>query len=170
MDIQKDIIKLFETVKNKYLNYFFYLTYLALPSTTTTIFQIFNCTELDPDNEDGQGTGSYLTADMNISCSSEYYYNGVKYALAMIVVYPIGITLFYGINLYLHRIEIENRENDDTIIPLETTKLNQNDIESIGNINSDITEDNTSSNTPKELSNEVIRLQFLWESYKPNCW
>jgi hypothetical protein len=34
---------------NKYLNYFFYLTYLVLPSVTTTIFQIFICTNVDPD-------------------------------------------------------------------------------------------------------------------------
>jgi hypothetical protein len=37
-----------EKVFNKYLNYFFYLTYLVLPSVTTSIFQIFVCSDVDP--------------------------------------------------------------------------------------------------------------------------
>jgi hypothetical protein len=77
-------------VKGRYLNYVFYLSYLVMPSVTTTIFATFICTSIDPDGETGGSDGDerYLAADMSISCSSDYYWGGVMYACAMIVVYP----------------------------------------------------------------------------------
>ena len=45
----------------KYLNFFFYLTYLVLPSVTTYIFQMFLCQDLDPNNEDSAGSDYYHT-------------------------------------------------------------------------------------------------------------
>jgi hypothetical protein len=41
-----------EKLLDRYLNIFFYLTYLCLPSVTTTIFKIFLCTNVDPQRED----------------------------------------------------------------------------------------------------------------------
>ena len=55
--------------KDKYINYFFYLTYLVLPSVTTTIFKTFLCTDISDNNE----PELVLTVDMKISCSSPYY-------------------------------------------------------------------------------------------------
>jgi hypothetical protein len=78
----------FNEVKDRYLNYVFYLTYLVMPSVTTTIFATFICTSIDPDNETGEGDDLYLVADMSISCHSDYYRGGVVYACIMIVVYP----------------------------------------------------------------------------------
>ena len=77
--------KTFDALKNKYLNYFFYLTYLVLPSVTTTIFQTFRCTDVDPDNEDSDASDHFLSADMSISCGSAYYSHWVAYASVMIV-------------------------------------------------------------------------------------
>lgn len=77
----------FNEVKERYSNYVFYLTYLIMPSVTTTIFATFICTSIDPEDEEG-GDYLYLVADMSISCHSDYYHRGVMYACLMIVVYP----------------------------------------------------------------------------------
>jgi uncharacterized membrane protein len=84
----------FTEVKTRYLNYVFYLSYLVMPSVSTTIFATFICTSIDPDGETGGSDGDerYLAADMSISCSSDYYRGGVLYACLMIVVYP-GIAI-----------------------------------------------------------------------------
>ena len=100
----------FNEIKTKYLNYFFYLTYLVLPSVTTTIFQIFLCTNVDPNNEDSNSDDLFLTADMNISCTSDYYYEGVAFACLMILMYPIGTPLMYFVLLYSNKEEIMGRD------------------------------------------------------------
>ena len=99
----------FDSIKDKYLNYFFYLTYLVLPSVSTLIFQTFLCTNIDPNNEDCSDTDRYLTADMSISCTSDYYYGGRAYAVLMIFVYPVGIPAMYMYLLYKHHTEIKDR-------------------------------------------------------------
>lgn len=105
-----DARALYDAAKDQYLNYFFYLTYLILPSVTTRIFQTFLCTNIDPDNENPDDDNYYLTADMSISCSSAYYHRGVAYAIFMIFVYPIGITSMYAYLLYTHHVEIRDRQ------------------------------------------------------------
>lgn len=78
----------FNEVKDRYWNYVFYLTYIIMPSVTTTIFATFICTSIDPDDESAEGDDLYLVADMSISCHSDYYRGGLMYACLMIVVYP----------------------------------------------------------------------------------
>ena len=56
-----------------------------LPSVTTTIFQTFRCTNVDPDSEDDDASDRFLSADMSVSCGSAYYDRWVAYASAMIV-------------------------------------------------------------------------------------
>ena len=98
-------------IKGRYINYIFYLTYLILPSVTTTIFKIFVCENIDPNNEDENTHDSYLVADVNISCTSDYYYRWRMYGIIMIAVYPVGIPLFYWVCLYVYRHQIENRSD-----------------------------------------------------------
>jgi hypothetical protein len=94
-------------IKGRYVNYIFYLTYLILPSVTTTIFQLFLCENIDPHNEDDNNNDRYLLADVNISCTSEYYYRWRLFGIVMVAIYPIGIPLFYGICLYSFRNDIK---------------------------------------------------------------
>ncbi len=105
--------KAFHETKSKYLNYFFYLTYLVLPSVTTTLFQWFICTNVDPDNEDNDHYDWYLTADMSISCQSSYYRQWTIYVILMIVLYPIGIPSLYLYLLYRNKEEIMNRDKGE---------------------------------------------------------
>jgi hypothetical protein len=114
-----DKSRAFNEIKTKYLSFFFYLTYLVLPSTTTNIFQMFLCTNVDPGDETPGGDNQFLTADMRISCSSDYYYGGVAYASVMVLIYPIGIPLLYLWMLYNARDEIKNRDRDPAEVEAE---------------------------------------------------
>ena len=98
-------------IRGKYMAYFLVLTYAVLPSVTTTIFKIFLCTDVDPENETPSGDSYYLVADMRISCDSDYYYNGVAFACLMILVYPIGIPLLYLYSLYYWQEDIKTRDD-----------------------------------------------------------
>lgn len=93
---QKEAVK---TVRDRYLTIFYMLTYLVLPSVTSTIFRVFLCVDVDPQNEDSMPTDHYLIADLSMSCESDEYRRWVIYASVMIVVYPVGIPLLYYIVL-----------------------------------------------------------------------
>lgn len=94
---------------SRWLTYFFFLTYLVLPSVSTTIFKTFLCTNLDPLNEDDNNSDLYLTADMRVSCSTDYYKRAVAYASIMILVYVVGIPAMYLAFLWRCRKAIMSR-------------------------------------------------------------
>jgi hypothetical protein len=99
-------------IKNQYLNYFLYLTYIILPTVTTTIFQMYVCINIDPSHEDNADYDWYLSADTNIECFSPYWYKGVLYGSLMIIIYPIGIPLMYLLLLYGCKDELISRSVD----------------------------------------------------------
>lgn len=100
----------FSRLRYKYMSFFFYLSYLVLPSVTTKIFQIFPCENIDPSHDDDASSDLFLKADMSISCTTDYYYSAVSYASIMIVIYPIGIPLLYFYLLYSQREALRNRD------------------------------------------------------------
>jgi len=77
--------------------------FCVLPSTSLTIFQIFQCHEFN----DG---ASYLTSDMSISCDTAQYDSYFAYAVFCIIVYPVGIPLSFFVVLYLHKEGIMARD------------------------------------------------------------
>ena len=105
--------KAFDATKSKYLNYFFFLSYLVLPSVTTTLFQWFICDNVDPNNEDKDQYDLYLVADMAISCQTTYYNNWSLYVALMILIYPVGIPSLYLYLLRQHREELINRDDEN---------------------------------------------------------
>jgi hypothetical protein len=170
----------YNACKDKHINYFFYLMYLVLPSVTKTIFQTFICTNINPLDEPDYNNEPdyYLTADMNIACNSTYYYGGVYYASIMILIYPVGIPLFYFILLINNRTEIRNRDNFDidTNVAIIENEVTNNPIQqdakihrlSINNKKKDINKG--IQKKEKILSDSANRLKFLWEAYKPSYW
>ena len=66
------------------------VTFLVLPTVTTTIFKIFPCDVLDNGKE-------YLHADYSLSCDSKdaSHKMWVAYGVAMILVYPVGVLCLY---------------------------------------------------------------------------
>jgi hypothetical protein len=65
--------------------------YLTLPGTSTVIFSMLNVPyDADPNNAlNGSYDRYYLSADLSISCASERYEYGVRWAYVMLFVYPV---------------------------------------------------------------------------------
>ena len=189
----------YDELKGKYLNYSFYLSYLVLPAVTTIIFKMFLCTNVDPDGEDSSTADLFLTADMNISCTSPYYYRGVVYACLMIILYPVGIPLAYFVLLYRSREEIRTRVSVDGVPmrPAEAGAVDEaadepattanpmladdgdielSDIKTKHSIDEAITdptaetETEIEANEPTKLSVSAANLAFLWKAYEPRYW
>jgi hypothetical protein len=72
---------------------------------------------VDPENETPGDDSTFLVADMRISCNSDYYYNGMGFAIFMIFVYPIGIPLLYLYSLYYWQEDIKTRDDYVELTP-----------------------------------------------------
>ena len=84
-------------VRGRFLIYLFmFLTFTFLISTSTAAFQYFKCHEFP---EADVGTRRFLYKDYSVDCDSTRYKVYVPYALLMILIYPIGIPLFYWLML-----------------------------------------------------------------------
>jgi hypothetical protein len=97
--------KAVRAVIGQYINFFFLITYLVLPSVTTTCFGAFTCKSIDPDGL-MPGTPTYLRLDMSIACNTPRYRFGVYWAIVMIIIYPIGILSSYYFVLRYNRDDI----------------------------------------------------------------
>jgi len=161
-----------QIVWNKYISYWFYLTYLILPSATSKIFQVFSCTDINPKHEidviEEYKYRNYLTVDVSIACNSTNYKNCMYYAICMIAIYPLGIPLFYLWLLYPHRNEINNRQAD-------SLKLRRFDSlrDLIGSTSTKSVHREELLNhrfSISRLSGDALGIAFLWEPYKPEYW
>jgi hypothetical protein len=176
-------------VVTRYLTLFFLLTYLVLPFIATTLFRTFLCTDLDPNNEDADLDDLFLTADMRISCTSDYYKRGLAYAAVMIVVYVIGIPLMYLILLYRSRKEIMERFQPlkQESVPIESSSSAKN-VTGSAAADEAAAEDerdegaaptaDTSTGAPANqlllrhdhAARNALMISFLYEAYEPKYW
>jgi hypothetical protein len=175
-------------VVSRYLTLFFLLTYLVLPFIATTLFRTFLCTDLDPNNEDSDPDDLFLTADMRISCTSDYYKSGVAYAAVMVAVYVIGIPLMYLILLYRSRKEIMERFDpmpEGASSKEKSIENPERKDQSHGSEGSQVGEaepaERLSSTKEPELINQLklrhdhaahnaLMISFLYEAYEPKYW
>jgi len=172
---EKDI---FTKIKDKYLFYFFFLTYLILPSVTTSLFRMYICTNIDPNHEYPDENSYYLDADVRIECYTTNWYRGVIYASIFILVYPIGIPMMYLYLLSTCKEELINRQNVGFVI--DRSIDNADDLDrSLGNdpekmIFQELDEDDVvekgQSESNNNLSSHALCLNMFWESYKNEYW
>ena len=80
------------------------LLYIVLPSTSSVIFRTLKCTEFE------WTTGEYwyfLASDYSVRCDAHEgdseRIGWLVYASCMMLVYPLGIPLFFAVLLYMHR-------------------------------------------------------------------
>jgi len=76
----------------------YFSLFLVYPAVSSSIFGVFICKDVD-----FNGLQSYLVADFGILCSGERYEEVLKWALAAVFVYPLGIPLFFLKDLWLYR-------------------------------------------------------------------
>jgi hypothetical protein len=95
-------------VRGQFLMYLFMLlSFTFLISASTAAFQYFKCHEFP--EADG-GTRRFLYKDYAVDCDSARYKTYVPYALLMILIYPIGIPLFYWLMLRQHKHVLSDEE------------------------------------------------------------
>lgn len=82
--------------RRKHLSMVIFLTFFVYSSVSSTLFQMFSCDELD----DGK---TYLRADYRIECDSPRHKSLQIYAGFMIVLYTMGIPVFYAFLLIRNR-------------------------------------------------------------------
>ena len=99
-----------------YFSLFLILTYLVLPVTSSKIFSAFKCDEFIVDDE----TSLYfVSVDYSIECASDdpWYPALLVLAVAMAVVYVVGVQALYALLLY-------RAQEDLSIVPrVELSKL-----------------------------------------------
>lgn len=87
-------------VQDKHMSMVLWLTLLVYSSTSSAVFRMFACDVLD----DGNGyRKSYLRTDYRIDCYSPMHRRLEIFAAFMVVVYPVGIPVFYWVLLYRKR-------------------------------------------------------------------
>ena len=157
-----------DSVGNKYLLAFLWLTYLVLPYVTTTIFAMFICTNIDPDDEDNDLSDTYLNVDMQISCDSDHYKFGVLYACFMIILYPLGVLLFYMYMLYSCKDDIKYRNKN--LAENSAPKSHSKSSAVFPTTEFILSELAVDSAVEGKVSPRSGRLAFLWAAYKPEYW
>jgi len=98
--------------RQRYFTMAIALTYLTLPSITTSSFALFPCDDLD----NGQ---KLLRVDLRISCNETGRVGWEAFGYLTILLYPVGVTALYSILLYQKRArlaqDVEARfENEET--------------------------------------------------------
>ena len=168
ISMRKEDKEIRSQIVTRYLTLFFFLTYLVLPSTSTTIFGAFTCRSIDPDNT-VPGTPQYLRNDLSISCSSNRYHLGVYWAIVMIFVYPIGITSLYAYVLYVNREDIvsQNDMEATNIIAIETRVVSFK-TDATGSEKATSTSTSTRGGLMQHITYKEI--QFLHKAYEGRCW
>jgi hypothetical protein len=164
-DVRSEVI-------TRYLNLFFLITYLVLPSTTTTIFGAFTCRSIDPDNV-MPGTPHYLRNDLSISCSSSRYYLAVHWAIVMIFVYPVGITCMYAYVLYVNREDIMNEgEIIAEVDELPSATADSGDDAHSAPCSLSTRTGSVRVSTRGRLMKRITlkEIQFLHKAYEGRCW
>ena len=71
--------------------------------TSSAIFDFLRCHEFELPEEEGGGSEAFLYVDYSIDCNSKEYAAMIPFAIAMILIYPVGLPLAFGILTFTHR-------------------------------------------------------------------
>lgn len=83
-------------VNRKHVSAVLLVTFLVYSSVSSTVFRMFVCDDLE-------GHDSYLRADYRIQCDSAKHRALQIYAGIMVLLYPVGIPVLYGVLLHKSR-------------------------------------------------------------------
>jgi hypothetical protein len=83
------------------------VTYLVVPTVTTTVFRTFVCEPFDAEVGGELRTDRLLVADVTVDCGSASYAAHRIFALLMVAVWPVGVPLWYFVLLRDARARID---------------------------------------------------------------
>ena len=85
---------------------FLLVLFIVLPSASSKSFAVFRCNGYETDADGNMDY--YLAVDYSINCSSTRYEALFATSLVMMLIYPIGIPLIFGVLLWNDRHELMN--------------------------------------------------------------
>ena len=132
-----------QKLRNTVITVILSANFLILPTVSMVIFSTFNCRSF-------ADLGTFLSDDYSVSCEDESYYSMRNYALLMAFVYPFGITAVNHFMLWRVKDKL-NPPKDKNIISSQEDWL-------------------VASLVKRDSYKEILYLEFLYGSYKPDCW
>ena len=102
-------------------NVSFFLLFLLYPGSSTKVFNALLCVGFSGEGEVPQ---RFLRVDFSIDCGSSLYTNFIfPYAIVMIVVYPVGVPLFYALTLSRNKAELNKLRNLELSAAAEAKRI-----------------------------------------------
>lgn len=100
-------------IRQKHVSALVWLAFLVYSSASSLVFQTFACDRLD--DEELENGRTYLRADYRIDCDSSRHKAFEVYAAFMILMYPMGVPLFFAYLLLPNRdvLTVEETRADD---------------------------------------------------------
>ncbi|GMI05580.1 hypothetical protein TrVE_jg1079 [Triparma verrucosa] len=100
-----------KAAKDYAVEIFLGLSFLLFSNVSTTILETFNCDSF------GDDPTLFLQQDQSVTCDNDTYEWYANYAIAMILVFPVGITLIYSALLIKNRKKLldESRMEDPSL-------------------------------------------------------
>jgi len=90
------VMVLARSLRDKMLNWIFFIIFLFYPGCSAIIFRSFSCRLFD----DGS---RYLKTDLTINCDSEMHQNVLVYSVIMFFIWPVGVPTLYGVMVWKFR-------------------------------------------------------------------
>ena len=163
-----------DKAKSDFLSRIFLSSFIFFPSASTAVFETFNC---DDDFESGS---SYLKADYRLECVGSDYDGYLGYTLLMILIYPIGIPLFYFVCLLSIRSLILGVESNGA--STETVVQMKRDSSRLSVVKFDNVSNSSLLNAFSKVLDGRLAIEraclnpvtypysFLFVAYKPEFW
>ncbi len=145
-------------VKSAHISAALLLTFFVYSKVSSTLFQAFACDEL-------HGDGNYLRADYRIKCTSTKHSIFQAYSVLMMLVYPLGIPVVYGVLLYRCRPILENGPCRESMVP--PTNVDQGDEEDHQLLPA---QRDQKLKLLQERWWQAQQIRDLWEPYRPELW
>jgi len=102
-------------------NVSFFLLFLLYPGTSAKIFNALLCVGFDGEGENGE---RFLRVDFSIDCKSTLYLGFIfPYALAMVLIYPIGVPTYYALTLFRNKAELHELRNLELSVATEASRI-----------------------------------------------
>ena len=105
MDLNPGLVKLERCCKRLTERFCAFLHSLIYPIVTQKAFQAFSCYIFDEGTPDST---SWLRADVSIECGTGSHAQAQVLGFVAILLYPVGLLLFFGVLLYISRDEIQS--------------------------------------------------------------
>ena len=97
----------------------FIVIFLVYPNVSRVIFSYFVCDTWDESGEDGS---SVLRVDMSLNCQSPEYQALYPYAVVQMIIYPIGVPVFFAVVLFRHRRQLHQLRSLELICFAESQR------------------------------------------------